>query len=176
MIVLEGPDGAGKTTLANYLFDKLNLDINPKVVNHQAGHDNSLKEVIESTLDKNFQMRIWDRFALISGPIYADLLQDKYQMNLYADKTWHELQWRKMTFIVRPIVIMCLPPVTTVISNIRDDPENEVVLPHITEIWIRYQKVFFSMPEAIHYDYRQKFAKERVLGKVYDELIARGMV
>lgn len=71
-IILEGPDGAGKTTLANYLASKLKVTVIPG-----EGPEKHPGEVIQR-LNRNYEkMRqsnrtvLFDRHSVVSHPIYS---------------------------------------------------------------------------------------------------------
>ena len=70
-IIIEGPDNAGKSTLAKKLSDILGWEIQ-----HSGGPCNSMDDVIER-MDrvKSSHKTIWDRVPCISEQIYGPILR-----------------------------------------------------------------------------------------------------
>ena len=71
MIIVEGPDGAGKTTLVEQLERDWGLTRERKQTSAQAVSLMPPGAWIEEQLDMGFGMRLYDRFALISSPLYT---------------------------------------------------------------------------------------------------------
>jgi hypothetical protein len=130
MIIVEGPDGAGKTTLIKQLqeaFQKADivLPIAPRVVSKDAEAMVDLKEWTEQNTRKGFQPMIFDRHRLISEPIYGPILRDYFEPGF---DNFHWLDWQlTRLYEAEPVMIYCLPPFHRVWENVRDDPENKVV-------------------------------------------------
>lgn len=171
MLIIEGPDGAGKTTLIKKISQYLSLPIHPKAVNSQAQVEVDLRVWVEDVLAKGFQKSLFDRFALISGPIYAPILQDEDQISLFEDVDWFNKVSAQLEAI-NPIIIVCLPYLETVIRNTRDDPNNEVISPWITEIYIQYQ-LYCAKTRPYIYNYRMEKDISRVLSHITTQLIKR---
>lgn len=138
MIVVEGPDGAGKTTLINYLAKELSLPIAPRVVSKDTEAMVDLQEWVDKNLSKGWQPMIFDRHRLISEPIYGAILRPKFQPG-FDDMEWFEPRLRQF-YGLQPSMIYCLPPLRTIWDNIQDDPENQRVADqHIIQmIWAAY--------------------------------------
>lgn len=138
MIIIEGMDGAGKTTLR----DKIIADwegefvIQPRAVTSGAVSLVPIGKYIEAELDRGFGPRVYDRFALISSPMYLPL-PDPTFVDPMTDVDWLRLQYHKMDK-VDPAIIYCLPPLEVVLENLRNDPSSEVVLPYGKTIYNNY--------------------------------------
>ena len=138
MIIVEGPDGSGKSTLINYLKDELGLPVAPRVVSKDAEAMVDLVEWVNINLSEGFQPTIFDRHRLISEPIYGPILRDRLDTH-FGDPLWLMGKLWALRDI-KPVVIYCLPPLHLVWDNVKNDPENEVVAKYwITQaLWGAY--------------------------------------
>jgi hypothetical protein len=139
MIIVEGPDGAGKTTLIQEL-KKSNpqLEVAPRVVSKDTQALVNLRDWVDANLAKGFQpSTIYDRHRLISDPIYRFKIPGKSM-----DEDFYEPKWLATAHLqlraIAPILIFCLPPLQTVLSNLEDDEENSAVTDHIVPIYFDY--------------------------------------
>lgn len=137
MIIVEGPDGAGKTTLIEQLKERYGLEVAPRVVTKGAEAMVDLKVWVEENLDQGFQYLIFDRHRLISEYIYGPLLRKEQQPG-FTDLIW---SWRMLDRLyndVNPLIIYCLPSLEVVKANVSGDPENEVIAEHIEAMYAAY--------------------------------------
>lgn len=137
MIIVEGPDGAGKTTLIEQLKERYGLEVAPRVVTKGAEAMTDLKVWVEQNLAEGFQYRIFDRHRLVSEFIYGPLLRQQQQPG-FTDMSWSWRQLAKLYEGVEPIIIYCLPPLEVVKANVSSDPENVVVADHIEAMYTAY--------------------------------------
>jgi len=138
IIILEGPDGAGKSHLAKRLSLHFDMPIAPKSMDGEVKPLVDMKSWIETCISKKFQSVIYDRFALISGPLYAPILKDQYQLNAYQDIPWMFKQHWQFYTQVRPIIVYCLPPLQVVKDNLKKDDSNQVIEQYIEQIYVAY--------------------------------------
>lgn len=156
MIVVEGPDGAGKSTL----IERLKLDLGLPVADRSMTGDlrplKAMGEWIEECVNAGFQDKIYDRFALISGPLYAPIMDDKYQLNLYNSAQWmFDMHWRFYRRC-KPVIIYCLPPIAEVRDNVRRGDDNEAVKDKIERIYQAYvvrAALDHGYPDSYLFDY-----------------------
>lgn len=136
MIIVEGPDGAGKTTLVRHLVEYLDLPLAPRVVSQQTHALVDLRQWTEENLAKGFQPMIFDRHRLISGPIYDSILPGR------PTPPRDQLIWLLHRFSelqdTQAFVIYCLPPLEAVVANVAGDPDNTVIAPYIERIYHAY--------------------------------------
>lgn len=136
MIIVEGPDGAGKTTLVAELETRLGITRQPRAVTKEAKSLTPIDQYITAELAQGFGLRLYDRFALISSPMYMHL-PDRTFAGAMKDPIWLEEAYRVFA-AVDPVVILCLPPLETVLANVIGDEDNEVVQSSIETIYLNY--------------------------------------
>lgn len=137
MIIVEGPDGAGKTTLIRQLQEKWpDLEVAPRVVSKDAEAMVDLQMWVNDNLSQGPQYKIFDRHRLISEFIYGPILRKEQQPGFSSDIwVWHSLRRFER---LRPVLIYCLPPLEVVKANIAGDTDNRVVWDHIEGIYTAY--------------------------------------
>jgi energy-coupling factor transporter ATP-binding protein EcfA2 len=137
MIIVEGPDGSGKSTLVNNLARILRLPVASKVVGSDTQPLVNLRDWTETNVGKGFQPLIFDRHRLISEPIYGPAMRKRQDAEFY-DLSWlSDMMWR--FYQINPVIIYCLPDILTVRENVlREDTDNEAVRNHIAAIYAGY--------------------------------------
>lgn len=141
MIIVEGPDGAGKTTLVNYIEQKLNIKRQPRTVSGETEILIPLGQHVEEALALGYGMRLYDRFALISSPMYIPVHNDPLVIRTFRgemlDRYWLMKQYEKFK-AVDPFIILCLPPMEVVLNNVRNDANNRVVAEYMETVYLNY--------------------------------------
>lgn len=128
-IIIEGPDGAGKSTLAKSLADRLDMNI----LKMTANGGQSVPEYLQKlACDGVIIDRCW-----VSEQIYSDLFGREPRIGNGDADALTEFCER----VGIPIIVL-LPPLHVVIGrlNERGDEYADVVCPNITEIYKRYQE------------------------------------
>lgn len=127
-IIIEGPDGAGKSTLAKSLAGALDMNI----LKMTANGGQSVPEYIQKlACDGIIIDRCW-----VSEQIYSDLFGREPRIDNDDAESLTEF----CGFARVPIIVL-LPPLHVVIHRLyeRGDEYADVVCPNITEIYARYQ-------------------------------------
>lgn len=138
MIVVEGPDGAGKTTLIEKISRELDIPVADRVVGKDTKAMVDLKQWTELNTAQGFRRIIYDRHRLISEPIYGPILRDE------PEPGFNELLWltrvMRRFYSCKPVLIYCLPPWQTVLSNVLHDRDNDnsAVEARISRIYSAY--------------------------------------
>jgi len=137
VIIVEGPDGSGKSTLVTTLAQKLRLPVAGKVVGSDTQPLVNIRDWTEDNVARGFQPVIFDRHRLISEPIYGPAMRKRQDADFY-DLTWlSNMMWQFYT--AKPIIIYCLPDILTVRENVlREDTDNSAVRDHIVAIYAGY--------------------------------------
>ena len=137
MIIVEGPDGGGKTTLIGQLEERYGLKREPRAVSSDVKSLVPIGEYVDAELTKGFGWRLYDRFALISSPFYMFTGPDRTFRDEMTDPLWLEMAWRKF-LAIDPVIIICLPKLEVVKANVFSDPNNARIAGHIEEIYYSY--------------------------------------
>ena len=128
-IIIEGVDGAGKSTLAKSLAGALDMNI----LKMTANGGQSVPEYLQKlACDGVIIDRCW-----VSEQIYSDLFDREPRIDNDDAEALTEL----CGLVGIPIIVL-LPPLHTVIHrlNERGDEYADVVCPNIVEIYKRYQE------------------------------------
>lgn len=166
MIIVEGPDGAGKSTLVEMMTRKLLLPQAPRVVSKDAQAMVDIKAWVEENVKGGFQRTIFDRHRLVSEFIYGPLLRRKQEEG-FDDIEWvNEMLFR--LYALRPIIVYCLPPLGEVKKNLKNDENNRVVRSKIPQMYTLYaHRIGLDMIAHGHrtllYDYTQDRADEIII-------------
>lgn len=128
-IIIEGPDGAGKSTLAKSLAGALDMNI----LKMTANGGQSVPEYAQKLkCDGVIIDRCW-----VSEQVYSDLFGREPRIDHDDAEALTEL----CGLVGIPIIVL-LPPLHVIIDrlNVRGDEYADVVLPNIAEIYKRYQE------------------------------------
>ena len=114
MVIVEGPDNAGKSTLIKQLIKEIGLVEIPRIAH---GPTRSIKDLYDRTFDiidkaTRFRSRriIIDRFSLIGEDIYGPVLRNK---NLWDCMPRDKIKFWKAVNLLNPFIIYCRPPLDT---------------------------------------------------------------
>lgn len=126
-IIIEGPDGAGKSTLAQSLADHLDMNILKMTAN---GGQSATEYLQKLACDGVVIDRCW-----VSEQIYSDLFGREPRI----DDGKAEMLTDFCADAGIPIIVL-LPPLPTVVMRLaaRGDEFGDVVMPNIELIWHRY--------------------------------------
>lgn len=128
-IIIEGPDGAGKSTLAEKLANALDMNI----LKMTANGGQSVPEYLQKlACDGIIIDRCW-----VSEQIYSDLFKREQRIDNNDAEALTEL----CGLIGIPIIVL-LPPLHVIIDrlNERGDEYADIVCPNIMKIYKRYQE------------------------------------
>lgn len=132
MIIVEGPDGAGKSTLINHLYTTFKLD-----VIHTPGPMPDLylwllEQGLERTRNEK-PPKIYDRF-FISETIYGPILRDQVGYPPF----FTDFFLRYVLQPIHPLVILCLPTLAIVKDSVMNQPQMAGVIDNIDAIYNAY--------------------------------------
>lgn len=153
-IIVEGPDGAGKTTLVEELLAQVpDLHRAPRFCTSTGGPMNNLRRAVERDLDLDYYIsshRLYDRHPLISEPIYGLALRGRVDPTFVAK--WVRYSISRMA--PGSLVILCLPPLEVVKANLQAEDQLAGVVQNIEHIYRGYQQVALMWPgHLVIYDY-----------------------
>lgn len=158
-IIIEGPDGAGKTTLISHLRETFGLEQAPRFSTSLGG---PVDDLIRRTWDDvlSWHQRtgavIYDRHPLISELIYGPLVRGDVAAG-FSGTTARYLMQRLYR---EALIVLCLPPQDVVRANVHKDGEAQMpgVVQQIDTIWSLYRNlaVQWPTPRLVQYDYTQE--------------------
>jgi hypothetical protein len=158
MIVVEGPDGAGKTTLVQEIAAQFPVTIGEKLIGVETETlVPDFKAATEArTRDLN-QGMVFDRHPLISGPIYHAILGGTTNAFMFQDFDWLTAM-NTLFERNRPTLIYCIPPREVCLEQNAacwpsrtsyDDREG------IYDLYLARAALDLGVGRAIHYDYTE---------------------
>lgn len=174
MIIVEGPDGSGKTTLIKDLSYRYGLPISPRVVGTDTEAMVDLVDWVEQNVSRGFQYTLFDRHRLISEPIYGPIM-GRVSNQPFISTSWMNTIMGRF-YECSPMFIYCLPPLETVMTNLEDDPDNIVVREKADLIFEAYNfkahQHYYEMPHRVMiYDYTEDYHKA-TLSKTFDRFLS----
>lgn len=174
MIVVEGPDGSGKTTMVERLKSEFALEQIPRAANSDAEYTQPLDEWVDMVQMRAREGIILDRHQLIShlmyGPTMRRVLYGNFQ-NVFWLNHRLELFWES-----KPIVVLCLPPLDEVKANLEVD-EHKVAQADIEVFYWNYHAFLANHLHddyLLHWDYTQG-EYEELKGMIYALLMKKGI-
>lgn len=114
-LVLEGPDGGGKTRLAQAICAKFsNVTMAEKASTSLKGPIKNLAAWVRNqfdVMDRSLPVLLYDRHPVISEPIYGPIARDGAQPG-FSPSPW--LSTARLNMYSRTYVIWCIPPIDVV--------------------------------------------------------------
>lgn len=152
MLIVEGPDGAGKTTLIEKISGQLGWPVDGRVVGKDTEAFVPLNKWVDTNLREGFQRRIFDRHRLISEPIYGPIIRKRLTDGFDDLNTYH--RWTVEFHALAPIVVFCMPSLETVRENCWKDDDNKTVRKQIDQIyWLYWAAMAQWRGIGFFYDY-----------------------
>jgi thymidylate kinase len=151
VIIVEGPDGAGKTTLVEHLAGEFNIKVGERGV---ADRDKLYTVTRSDTYNAlglavrgNLDAKIWDRL-FFSEMVYAPVVGRECEFS-----TEEQIFVRRILTCLGCPIIVCLPPWEVVKANVAGSKQMDGVEENLKHIYAAYQRVCEGMPWVMFYDY-----------------------
>lgn len=153
MIICEGPDGGGKSTLVRQLSVEFSLPV------HERAVDSAQKVMVPNLFDWAYRdvttmpeqpLSVYDRHCMISEYVYGPICRSKLPEG-FATTAAHNLV-RVMAPLV--LVVVCRPPNERLTSSVSASRDTREVRTHIERIAAAYDAMRVFWPgQIITYDY-----------------------
>ena len=147
LIVVEGPDGSGKTTLVDYLAKE--LDGHTIHCGVPVGHP--MIEYVDAATKglREGPVTIMDRFHL-GEQVYGPIMRNGDMLGLKGRLVLEDM----LQAVFRVIVVICLPPYPTCLDNWHRNRADEYVKDQVKyhDVWLGFQQVSTTLPVYV-YDY-----------------------
>jgi hypothetical protein len=171
MVIVEGPDGSGKTTLVTQLverFPALQLASRPDLIGDRSSgaYEETLAAIVEAAA-MVMPPKVYDRLFL-SELIYGDVLRGG--SNLTRVQTLYALSL--LGALDCPLIV-CLPPLPVVTTNVLESEQLGGVQENIHRLWQLYSIANHAFPNVIHYDYTVAGGRGRIFSQVSAYLTLR---
>lgn len=175
-IIIEGPDGAGKTTLAEQIAEKYERWYRrppSALLSSTHGPDTHLPDWWDEQLGlapSKLAEGVYDRCFYISDPIYQ---QAQAHRELLVDGP-HLVRGISRLWSVEPILIFCLPPFNVQLTNVqradRDrlkDVGDEALLKIYNAYWSTYAWASQALYDNVMtHDYTEEGSWERLTARL----------
>lgn len=151
MIIVEGPDGAGKSTLVRWVCETYGLEEGQRGEKNRDLIYRTTRADTFSAIHNMFSAveppLVWDRLGPWSDPIYAPL------MGRDTAFTPREIKAiRAMRYFLHVPIILCLPPLSVVRANVEGSHQIKAATDHIDVIYRAYRD---GMIYTLLHDYTQ---------------------
>jgi len=159
MIILEGPDGAGKTSLMSTLLDRFpNIEEHARASTSKGGPVDNIFDWAHNDVMSWEQQRLsfYDRHPMISEPIYGPIVRD-YVDPRFASFEGEDLGLR---MLFDSLIIICLPSLEEVVANVTGNEQDQMsgVADNIGQIYAKYQLLLTALRgrrNVFWYDYNR---------------------
>lgn len=141
MVIVEGPDGSGKSTLVRRLSEELSVPVHPRACTSDNGIDPAtLRDWVDRDLHPSSEGGLYDRHPLISEPIYGPIIRN-FMADGFQDIEWLGTSMTKFRNRVKAM-IFCLPPWPFVETNVTK--HHEATTPHLEGV-LKHSQGLYEM-------------------------------
>jgi hypothetical protein len=137
MIVVEGCDGAGKSTLVRWICNEFGLEEGHRRTSNRDEIYRTTRidtyAAIYNELMCDFPARVWDRLGAWSDPIYAPLMGRECA---FSHRELNAISMM-MSALACPLIV-CLPKFAAVEDNVRRTHQIKAASEHIDKIYSAY--------------------------------------
>lgn len=169
MVILEGCDGAGKTTLASQIQARYGLDVGSRSTTnrddlYKVTRIDTWTAVAAELSGRQEQALVWDRL-MISDLVYAPLLGRQVAFHHFEQD-----QFFGLLEVIQAPVIWCHPPLSSVLEAEAQGGRHEMpgVRENLERIYEGYAKLFQQLEvdwdglNVVHYDWTDGSSAEEV--------------
>ena len=166
MIIVEGPDGCGKTTLLEKLRHDLKLNLRPRFADSITGPYPDVFDRVAADFASGVERdHLYDRHPSISEVIYGQVLRGGYDPR-FSDPVID------LGLDHEPLIIICAPDYRTALDNVMSSDQMSGVAEKFNQIWEGYSAfVHFYPGNILMWDY-EKMDYSTIVRKVEEYLNA----
>lgn len=148
MVIVEGIDGSGKTTLVNYLGGRLGLQVDKSpgpvdIEEYWAWIDATIRR------EKAGEKWIYDRHAFFSEQVYSILRKENHH-RVNSQMTVSQM---RSLINCNPTVIYCRPFEETILDGLLDREQMDGVPEHWEDLLRRYDELMKEMKQYFNVIY-----------------------
>lgn len=134
MIIIEGMDNSGKTTLCNHLKDRLDIPI------YKGQIPKGRQGMIQFQMSAMYinQPMIYDRMRVVSEMVYGPIIRNE---NMFAKDGWFYIN---LLLKIRPLIIYCRPK-DEYIYKFGSREQMEGVIDNSQKLLERYDQIMSGM-------------------------------
>lgn len=149
-IIIEGPDGAGKTELLYRLLDEYpEYRAAPRACSSLGGPLHGSKMVAYLAQYGHLDEHIYDRHPAISGVVYDAALSPKVQPDNVGAHLQNSFRW----ILENAKVIYCRPPMNAIVEAVHSEPQLAGVAVKIYQIVDMYDSLMANLIPHERYDW-----------------------
>lgn len=175
MIIIEGPDGSGKSTLCEMLAERYGLQIGER--------SSSRENLYQTTVGDSYSAvgraimgyeppAIWDRL-FYSDPVYARIVRKERSQFTHDQIVW----LHSLILVMGCPVVLCLPPISRVRENVMASDQMDGVVENTDNIYQAYRMMmnfqWGHRPQLLLYNYTSPIAYEGVCRRIDEYLVRR---
>lgn len=171
MIIVEGIDNSGKTTIAKHIAETLGIDYVHNTIIPRGSPNEDLSEwimFIEESLMNPFT-RVFDRHPILSERIYGPALRGR---NLLATTDYFSTLMEKA-----PIIVYACLPIEQVVETFDERPQLSRVLENLPTLIEAYDRLMVEIEnygiEVYYYDHTLPLAFEYCLKWIDEQTYPR---
>ena len=141
MIIVDGPDGSGKTTL----IKELGIPVAPRFADSLTGPKPKLGHLVRNDMNQwsRSKCKVYDRHPFISDYVYGPIMRDGVDKTLLTlDREYYRY------FLEKSLVIMCRPPLPIAMSNLHEGDQLPGLKQQYEQIYRAYQNMEILLLEA----------------------------
>lgn len=145
-VIVEGPDGSGKSGMVERLTRDLSLRVHPRASTSLGGpiaditswHNIVLEQLETPAYAEHYGPFVFDRHPLISERRYAHNVRGVAPQGMYANPMWVTEQLARLA--PHAVMVWCLPPRSHVLGNVNRNAHEQ--MPGVVEGIVNLYRVY----------------------------------
>lgn len=146
MIIVEGMDGTGKTSLIRHLSEQMNLPVHERHCTSSGPKEDLFEWAKKDVLTwKDQPFSIYDRHPFVSEYIYGPITRG------WIDPRFHTPEARQLVkdFAFNCVILFCDPGLHNIVKNVQSGYQMSGVDEHTHELALMYRSFFTLWPTPL---------------------------